>query len=122
MTGRAFASFARQALVQAFAQAFLLPVRLYRITLSAIIGRTCRHLPTCSEYLIEAVERHGVWPGGWMGLARLCRCRPGGTAGLDVVCEALPGRARWFTPWRYGSWRRANDSPSWPAGPDAPTR
>lgn len=84
---------------------FLAPVHLYRYTLSAVLGRTCRHLPSCSEYMIEAVERHGIWPGGWMGLARICRCRPGGSAGLDFVCEELPKVARWYTPWRYGLWR-----------------
>lgn len=100
-------------------QLFLAPVRLYRYTLSALIGRTCRHMPSCSEYMIEAVEKHGVWPGGWMGLARICRCRPGGTSGLDFVCEALPDDAAWHRPWRYGRWRG-----TWvpeglrPAGPD----
>lgn len=84
---------------------FLLPVYAYRYTLSAFIGRTCRHMPSCSEYMIEAVETHGIWPGGWMGFARLCRCRPGGTAGLDYVCEAIAPQARWYTPWRYGLWR-----------------
>ncbi len=83
---------------------FLAPVHVYRYTLSSFMGRTCRHMPTCSEYWCEAVNRHGIWPGGWMGLARLCRCRPGGTSGLDFVCEALPPQARWFKPWKYGLW------------------
>ena len=84
---------------------FLAPVYLYRYTLSALIGRTCRHMPSCSEYMIEAVDRHGIWPGGWMGLARICRCRPGGTSGLDFVCEELPPDAHALAPWRYGRWR-----------------
>ena len=87
---------------------FLAPVHLYRYTLSAVMGRTCRHMPSCSEYMIEAVERHGIWPGGWMGFARICRCRPGGTSGLDFVCEEIPPAARWYRPWRYGLWRRTN--------------
>ncbi len=57
---------------------FLAPVYLYRYTLSAFMGRTCRHMPSCSEYMIEAVGKHGIWPGGWMGFARICRCRPAG--------------------------------------------
>lgn len=87
---------------------FLAPVYLYRYTLSAFMGRTCRHMPSCSEYMIEAVEKHGIWPGGWMGFARICRCRPGGTSGLDFVCEELPKEARWYRPWLYGLWRGVN--------------
>lgn len=86
-------------------QLFLAPVYLYRYTLSALIGRTCRHMPSCSEYMIEAVNRHGIWAGGWMGFARICRCRPGGTSGLDFVCESLPPDAHMLAPWRYGLWR-----------------
>jgi putative membrane protein insertion efficiency factor len=83
-------------------------VRFYQLTLSALIGRQCRHLPSCSSYMIEALSRHGAWAGGWIGFARVCRCRPGGSSGLDFVCEALPEEARWFTPWRYGRWRGTN--------------
>ena len=83
-------------------------VRLYQLTLSALIGRQCRHLPTCSSYTMDALRQHGAWAGGWVGFSRICRCRPGGTSGLDFVCERLPERARWFTPWRYGLWRSTN--------------
>lgn len=87
-------------------------IRLYRYTLSAFIGRTCRHLPSCSEYTEDAIRMHGAWAGGWAGFARICRCRPGGTSGLDFVCEVLPPAARWWTPWRYGLWRSTNEVPS----------
>ena len=79
-------------------------IRLYQLTLSALIGRQCRHLPTCSAYADEAVARHGAWAGGWMALARLSRCRPGGTSGYDPAPERLPPGARWLRPWRYGVW------------------
>jgi uncharacterized protein len=84
-----------------------LPLRGYGYTLSSLMGRTCRHLPTCSEYMDQALTRHGAWAGGWMGFARLCRCRPGpgGTSGLDFVCERLPDNAHPLLPWRYGRWR-----------------
>ena len=81
-------------------------IRFYQATLSSVIGRQCRHLPTCSAYADEAIDRHGLWAGGWMGAARICRCHPWGTAGLDPVPATLPPAARWYTPWRYGSWRR----------------
>ncbi len=81
-------------------------IRLYQVTLSGLVGRQCRHLPTCSEYMDEAIMRHGLWAGGWMGAARICRCHPWGTAGFDPVPAKSPACARWYAPWRYGFWRR----------------
>ena len=83
-------------------------VRLYRLTLSPLIGFQCRYLPTCSDYADQAMERHGLWAGGWMTLARLMRCHPFGNSGLDFVPNAKPARARWYLPWRYGRWRGTN--------------
>lgn len=79
-------------------------IRVYRYTLSAFVGRTCRHLPTCSEYTDDAIARHGLWRGGWMGVARFWRCRPFGSSGFDPVPEVLPTFAAWYVPWRYGRW------------------
>ena len=96
---------------QPIASALRLLVLGYRYSLSMLIGRTCRHLPTCSEYADEALARHGAWAGGWMGLSRIVRCNPWGTWGLDFVPAALPESARWYMPWRYGRWRGVNESP-----------
>jgi hypothetical protein len=84
---------------------------LYRHTLSPLVGYNCRHLPTCSVYGDEAIERFGLWAGGWMTLARLLRCQPFGTSGIDLVPSALPARAHWYLPWRYGRWRGVNAPP-----------
>jgi len=84
-------------------------VLAYRYTLAPLIGPTCRHLPSCSEFAEEALARYGLWAGSWMTLARLCRCHPWGTSGLDFVPADLPPRARWWLPWRYGRWRGVND-------------
>lgn len=78
-------------------------VRLYQLTLSGFVGNSCRHLPTCSEYAHEAIARHGLWAGGWMGFFRVLRCGPFGTHGIDRVPEVLADRYAWFAPWRY--WR-----------------
>jgi putative membrane protein insertion efficiency factor len=91
-------------------------IRLYRYTLSPLVGFECRHLPTCSHYAEEAIGRFGLWQGGWMTLARLLRCHPFGTSGLDVVPTTLPARSHWYLPWRYGRWRGTlselpNDTP-----------
>ncbi len=80
-------------------------IRSYQLSLSALLGRWCRHLPTCSAYADEAIARHGLWAGGWMGMARLCRCNPWGTHGFDPVPRQLPEGADWSQPWRYGRWR-----------------
>ncbi len=76
-------------------------VRLYQLTLSGFVGNSCRHLPTCSEYAYEAVARHGLWAGGWLGLFRIARCGPGGTCGIDNVPPVLGSALRWWMPWRY---------------------
>ncbi|MBT9290438.1 membrane protein insertion efficiency factor YidD [Prosthecodimorpha staleyi] len=79
-------------------------IRLYRYTFSAFMGRTCRYLPTCSDYTEEAIARHGLWAGGWIGLARILRCAPWGSSGIDPVPAELPPQACWYMPWRYGRW------------------
>lgn len=86
-------------------------IRLYQVTLSPFVGLECRHLPTCSAYGDEAIARFGLWAGGWMTLARVLRCHPFGTRGLDFVPAELPPWARWYLPWRYGTWRGTNAVP-----------
>jgi uncharacterized protein len=96
-------------------------IAAYRYTFAGLVGFHCRHLPTCSSYADEAIGRFGLWAGGWMTLARLCRCHPWGTSGLDVVPMAATPGQRWYLPWRYGRWRGVNaGSVPDPAGGDAP--
>jgi putative membrane protein insertion efficiency factor len=80
-------------------------IRAYQLTLSSLVGRQCRYLPTCSQYADQAILRHGLWAGGWVGLARICRCHPWGGRGFDPPPQTLPNDAGPFTPWRYGQWR-----------------
>ncbi len=102
-----------KSVVDSFWSAVDLPFKLasvgliiaYRYSLSAFAGRHCRHLPTCSEFTQHAILRFGFWPGGWMGAARIWRCRPGGTHGYDPVPTELPLHAAWYKPWTYGRWR-----------------
>lgn len=79
-------------------------IQIYRHSVSLLIGRSCRYAPTCSHYTDEAIARFGLWRGGWIGLARILRCRPGGASGYDPIPDALPEDARWYAPWRYGRW------------------
>jgi hypothetical protein len=81
-----------------------LPVHVYRWTLKPLVGWECRHIPSCSEFALEAIERNGAWRGLWQATARISRCRPGGTSGLDQVADLRAVRHP-FAPWRYGRWR-----------------
>jgi len=60
-------------------------VKTYRLIISPMLAPRCRHLPTCSEYFLEAVEQHGPFKGGYYGLKRILRCNPWGTSGIDPV-------------------------------------
>ena len=72
-------------LTRAVKWTLLAAVRAYRLGISPILAPSCRHLPTCSEYFIEAVEQHGPFKGGYYGLKRILRCNPWGTSGFDPV-------------------------------------
>lgn len=80
-------------------------IRGYQLTLSSLIGRQCRYMPSCSEYTDDAIQAHGLWAGGWMGLARICRCNPWGGSGYDPAPATKPDEASGLRPWRYGKWR-----------------
>lgn len=67
------------------ASAFVGAIRLYQYCLSPWLGGQCRFVPSCSQYALEAVSRHGPWRGSWLTLKRLARCRPGGGSGYDPV-------------------------------------
>ncbi|KFC67568.1 putative membrane protein insertion efficiency factor [Bosea sp. LC85] len=86
-------------------------IRGYQLSVSMLIGRQCRHWPSCSNYTDEAIQRFGLWRGGWIGAARICRCTPFGTSGIDLVCEELPPNSAWYRPWSYGRWRGVNAPP-----------
>jgi uncharacterized protein len=66
-------------------------IRTYQLTLSALMGRRCRYLPTCSDYARHAIEKHGAWRGFLLVLARVSRCHPWGGDGFDPVPEIYEG-------------------------------
>lgn len=68
-------------------------VRFYRAAISPYLGSSCRHTPTCSGYMIEAVEEWGFLKGGWLGLKRFSRCHPWGTSGYDPVPKNAEGKS-----------------------------
>lgn len=60
-------------------------IQLYRWLLSPLLGQRCRFWPSCSCYAKQALQRHGLWRGGWLSLRRICRCHPGYSGGVDLV-------------------------------------
>ena len=66
---------------------------LYRMMISPLLGANCRHLPTCSDYAREAIERYGPLRGGWFALKRISRCHPWADPMFDPVPEGEDGEA-----------------------------
>jgi len=60
-------------------------INLYKGAISPFLPAACRHIPTCSGYAIEAIQRFGPWHGGLMAANRIARCNPLGTQGFDPV-------------------------------------
>jgi len=60
-------------------------VQVYRLAVSPVMAPSCRYWPSCSEYAIEALRRHGAARGSWLTARRLCRCHPWSAGGVDEV-------------------------------------
>ena len=60
-------------------------VKIYQILISPLLGPHCRFTPTCSQYAVEAIEKHGPIKGIWLAIKRIARCHPWGGCGHDPV-------------------------------------
>ena len=69
-------------------------ILVYRYSLASIMGQRCRFAPSCSEYGLEAVRRHGAVKGGWLAAKRVARCHPWGGSGYDPVPDLTPAPER----------------------------
>ena len=69
-------------------QAVKFVLRTYKRFISPMLPHSCRFVPTCSEYAMEAVERHGAMRGSLLAIGRLLRCHPFARAGVDLVPQA----------------------------------
>lgn len=67
------------------AKLLVMLVRGYQVAISPLLPPACRYTPTCSQYAIEALRRHGALKGGWLTLRRLGRCHPFRAGGHDPV-------------------------------------
>lgn len=76
------------------ARAALATIRFYQRRLSPLLPPTCRFEPTCSQYAKIAVERFGLWRGGWLATRRIARCHPWHPGGWDPVPEPSDTESR----------------------------
>lgn len=66
---------------------FILLIRIYQLFISPLLPSSCRYHPTCSQYAKVALERHGLFKGGWLATKRIFSCNPWGGSGYDPVPE-----------------------------------
>lgn len=64
---------------------FVLLIRFYQIVISPVLPASCRYTPTCSHYTLEALKKHGLFKGGYLGIKRILSCNPWGGSGYDPV-------------------------------------
>jgi uncharacterized protein len=63
----------------------ILPIRFYQRCISPLTPPSCRFTPTCSQYAVEAIRKHGPFKGFWLAVKRISRCHPWGGSGYDPV-------------------------------------
>ncbi len=66
---------------------FIALVKTYQFVISPLLGNNCRFYPSCSHYMIEAIERFGIFKGVYLGTKRLAKCHPWHEGGMDPVPE-----------------------------------
>lgn len=74
-------------ILQILSYPFILLIKFYQYVISPAIGPKCRFTPTCSQYAVTALQKHGLIKGGWLSIKRISKCRPGGGHGYDPVPE-----------------------------------
>ena len=74
-----------KAILKAVGWIFLIPVYIYKYAISPLTPASCRHIPTCSEYAVQAIKIHGPFKGIVLATKRISKCHPWGTHGYDPV-------------------------------------
>ncbi|MEI6678536.1 MAG: membrane protein insertion efficiency factor YidD [Mariniphaga sp.] len=68
-----------------FIKLLMMPVYFYKYVISPMTPASCRHIPSCSEYAVEALKIHGPIKGIYLAVRRISKCHPWGTHGFDPV-------------------------------------
>lgn len=63
----------------------VVPIKMYRRFVSPMLPPSCRYWPSCSEYAMQAIQKHGLFKGGLLGAWRVIRCNPWSKGGIDPV-------------------------------------
>jgi uncharacterized protein len=72
-------------ILQILSLPFIFLIRIYQKGISPMLGPKCRYTPTCSEYTVQALKKHGLFKGGWLAIKRISSCHPWGGSGYDPV-------------------------------------
>lgn len=68
-----------------FSYLLIIPIKIYQIIISPLLGPSCRFTPTCSQYAVEAIQKYGPFKGSWLSFKRILKCHPWGGSGYDPV-------------------------------------
>jgi uncharacterized protein len=68
-----------------FSKFFILLIKIYQLAISPLLGGNCRFAPTCSQYGVDAIHKHGAFKGFYLAVKRILRCHPWGGSGYDPV-------------------------------------
>ena len=64
-------------------------IKIYKFLISPLLGNSCRYLPTCSEYSIDALKTYGFFKGVFLSIKRILSCHPWGSGGFDPVKKEI---------------------------------
>ena len=71
---------------------FVKIIRLYQVVFSPFLGANCRYQPTCSQYMIDAINEWGALKGIMLGIKRIAKCHPLGSKGFDPIPKKVKGK------------------------------
>ena len=68
-----------------FSSLLIIPIKIYQMIISPLLGPSCRFTPTCSQYAVEAIQKYGPFKGSWLSFKRILKCHPWGGSGYVPV-------------------------------------